>query len=245
MSTKIKPDNDLFQIDGTQLQLGEAVITSTGTAIDLPFGSTIDGTGFISSVQGIDDLEDVEITTPATGEILKYNGTNWVNEVGSGGAVDSVNGQTGVVTLDLNDLDDVTITTPSNGQVLKYNGTAWINGTDNTGGGGGSYDQSLNTTDSVTFDSVTVTNTLTVDSVVNSSTGTPTISSGNDLNLEAAGEVTVNAPFVLKSYTVAQLSSVFASTGAVAYITNESGGAVPAFYDGTNWRRFTDRAIVS
>lgn len=29
------------------------------------------------------------------------------------------------------------------------------------------------------------------------------------------------------------------------YVSNEAGGAVPAFSDGTNWRRVTDRAIVS
>jgi hypothetical protein len=29
------------------------------------------------------------------------------------------------------------------------------------------------------------------------------------------------------------------------YVSDEVGGAVPAFSDGTNWRRVTDRAIVS
>lgn len=29
------------------------------------------------------------------------------------------------------------------------------------------------------------------------------------------------------------------------YVSDESGGAQMAFSDGTNWRRFTDRAIVS
>ena len=33
--------------------------------------------------------------------------------------------------------------------------------------------------------------------------------------------------------------------GAVIYVSDESGGAVPAFSDGTNWRRVTDRAVVS
>jgi hypothetical protein len=33
--------------------------------------------------------------------------------------------------------------------------------------------------------------------------------------------------------------------GQMAYVTNEAGGAVPAFADGTNWRRVTDRAIVT
>lgn len=29
------------------------------------------------------------------------------------------------------------------------------------------------------------------------------------------------------------------------FVRDESGGAVPAFSDGTNWRRATDRAVVS
>lgn len=50
--------------------------------------------------------------------------------------------------------------------------------------------------------------------------------------------------FVLPSYTVSTLPSA-SIAGAMIYVSNESGGAVPAFSDGTNWRRVTDRAIVS
>jgi hypothetical protein len=50
--------------------------------------------------------------------------------------------------------------------------------------------------------------------------------------------------FVLPSYTVSTLPSA-AIAGAMIYVTNETGGAVPAFSDGTNWRRVTDRAIVT
>lgn len=48
----------------------------------------------------------------------------------------------------------------------------------------------------------------------------------------------------LNSYTVANLPSA-GTAGQMIYVTNESGGAVPAFSDGTNWRRVTDRAVVS
>lgn len=48
----------------------------------------------------------------------------------------------------------------------------------------------------------------------------------------------------LASYTVSTLPPV---TGPfrLIYVSNESGGAVPAFNDGANWRRVTDRAVVS
>jgi len=50
--------------------------------------------------------------------------------------------------------------------------------------------------------------------------------------------------FVLPSYTANALPSA-SIAGSMIYVTNETGGAVPAFADGTNWRRVTDRAIVS
>lgn len=49
----------------------------------------------------------------------------------------------------------------------------------------------------------------------------------------------------LPSYTVALLPDATTRTGMMIFVSNESGGAVPAFSDGTNWRRVTDRAIVS
>ena len=50
----------------------------------------------------------------------------------------------------------------------------------------------------------------------------------------------------LASFTVAGLpSSATTPVGAIVYVSNESGGAVVAFNDGTNFRRVTDRAVVS
>lgn len=48
----------------------------------------------------------------------------------------------------------------------------------------------------------------------------------------------------LESYTVATLPTA-ATAGGMIYVSDETGGAVPAFSDGTNWRRMTDRAVVS
>ena len=50
----------------------------------LPNGTDTQVTGV-----GIDDLNNVVLTSPASGEVLKYNGTNWVNgtdDAGSGGS---------------------------------------------------------------------------------------------------------------------------------------------------------------
>ncbi len=51
---------------------------------------------------------------------------------------------------------------------------------------------------------------------------------------------------VLPSKTVAELANISASpAGQFVFCSNESGGSIPAFSDGTNWRRVTDRAIVT
>lgn len=64
------------------------------------------------------------------------------------------------------------------------------------------------------------------------------------LNLEAATRVTLNAPLQLDSSTVAGVPSA-APAAQMLFITDETGGAVPAFSDGTDWRRVTDRAIIA
>lgn len=77
-----------------------------------------------------------------------------------------------------------------------------------------------------------------------------TIGASNLLTLN--GGLTANGNFIsggfLKSasYTVGTVPSASAAgAGAQIYVSDESGGAVPAFSDATNWRRVTDRAVIS
>ena len=56
------------------------------------------------------DLRDVVLTTVAEDDILRYDGTDWVNSE-----------------LSLNSLDAVTVTAPANNDIIKFNGTAWVN----------------------------------------------------------------------------------------------------------------------
>lgn len=55
----------------------------------------------------------------------------------------------------------------------------------------------------------------------------------------------VDGPVRVKSYTVATLPSAAAGAGQLIMVSDESGGPIPAFSDGTTWRRVTDRAVVS
>ncbi len=52
-------------------------------------------------------------------------------------------------------------------------------------------------------------------------------------------------PVVLPQHPKASLPSASANVAGMIYVPDDVGGAVPAFSDGTNWRRVTDRAIIS
>ena len=54
----------------------------------------------------------------------------------------------------------------------------------------------------------------------------------------------INPVLFLNQFTVSTLPSA-TTKGGFIYVTDESSGEIPAFSDGTNWRRVTDRAIVS
>ena len=132
------------------------------------------------------------------------------------------------------------------GQVLKFNGTTWTNDTDNSGIGSvswnsitgkpvfatvsttgnyndltnkptiPSFNQSLNTTNNVTFNSVTATS-IDVENLEFTGTGPIVISSGNDLKFISAGDITFNEE---------TLSNV-AFSGSYADLTNK-----PTLFDG-------------
>lgn len=59
------------------------------------------------------------------------------------------------------------------------------------------------------------------------------------------GSNRATAPLPLFISTVADLPNATLWEGSWIYVSDETGGAVPAFSDGTDWRRCTDRAVVS
>ena len=92
------------------------------------------------SVASIGLLNNVDLTSLTTGQILEFDGTNFVAiDTPSGGSapVDSVNGQTGVVSLASGDLTDVDTSTLSSGQILEFDGTNLVPIDTPSGGGGG------------------------------------------------------------------------------------------------------------
>jgi len=49
----------------------------------------------------------------------------------------------------------------------------------------------------------------------------------------------------LPSYEVAILPEPSDYLGGIVYCSDETGGSIPVFSDGTNWRRTSDRVIAS
>lgn len=78
-------------------------------------------TGSLSNLSG---LSDTNIITPANGQFLTFNGTDWVNST---------------ISYSLSDLNNIALTSPALNQVLTFNGTNWINKTPASSGGSSEY----------------------------------------------------------------------------------------------------------
>lgn len=87
-------------------------ITTSDNEFDTP---NLKGGGS-GSASAMSDLEDVQLTSLQTGQILKWNGSKWVNE--NGVEIDS-----------LGDINDVDLGTLTDGQVLAWDETnsKWVN----------------------------------------------------------------------------------------------------------------------
>lgn len=72
-----------------------------------------------------------------------------------------------------------------------------------------------------------------------------TSDSADDAYVRGDGTMPANGPIRLASYTVATVPTAADFPEGVIYVSDESGGAVIAFSDGSNWLRVTDRAVIS
>jgi hypothetical protein len=52
-------------------------------------------------------------------------------------------------------------------------------------------------------------------------------------------------PWQIPSFTVSGVPDATLFEGYIIYVSNESGGKTIAFSDGTNWRRTSDRNVIS
>jgi hypothetical protein len=110
--------------------------------------------------------------------------------------------------------------------------------------------QSISGADGIAYDPAT--GVASVDDTVVRTTGAQTLSGKTLASPEITGPLTVGGVTAitstgihqLRSYTVATVPSA-SPAGQMIYVTNASGGAIPAFSDGTSWRRVTDRSVIN
>ena len=101
---------DVDKIDGGTATNGYFLRVNTSANSGIQWDS-------VPIISYINDIGDVVISNAAAGEVLKFNGTTWINDADAEGTTIST----------LTDIGDVTITGNATGQFLKYNGNAWIN----------------------------------------------------------------------------------------------------------------------
>lgn len=139
---------------------------------------TVDAYGRVTagSQQDLDSLSDVTITTPVTGEVPYYNGTEWVNNLPKN-------------FISLNDLLGITVSNPQVGESLYYNGTQWINYGVPGGANGGGAAKRIWSNNIASSSGTTV---------ITPTTTPPSITAGTQL-----WSMTVNAPYsTLASYVI-------------------------------------------
>ncbi len=87
-----------------------------------------------SAISELNDIPGIEVSGASNGQLLSYNGSNWVNT----NNIISFNSRTGAVMPQSGDysiaqLAGVLLTSPSSGQILSYNGTNWVNSSSGAG----------------------------------------------------------------------------------------------------------------
>lgn len=132
---------------------------------------------------------------------------------------------------------DSALTTPVDGPDVYTSGGVLTRGS----GGTGTFDQDLNTTNSVIFDNVTTTGTVSATSFTNNSVGVPTVSSSTNLDLDATNLVRiVSSPLRLAQFTQAQRDLLTPGSGDLIYNSTSEKAEV---YQENSWQPVDNSAI--
>ncbi len=103
-----------------KIELDDLSVTTDGTPSGtggISYDNTTGELQFIPPSLSVNDLGDASISAVVSGQILRYNGTEWQN-------VDSA-----LVATDLDGLTDVSVSGAQNGEYLAFNGTSWQSST--------------------------------------------------------------------------------------------------------------------
>jgi len=237
--------DDLTDVNTIGVQIGD--VLSFDGAVWVPAA----GGGGGASTLGA--LTDVDLSIPPfDGDVLTYEATSmtWIPipPVGGSGSQNvfaniAVAGQTTVAADSTT--DTLTLVAGAGISITTDAGTDTITIT-NTGGGS-SFDQTLNTTDDVQFNSVTSTTSFTATEFVSSGAGVPTITSASNIVLDATNAVVIQgSPVRLSVYTTTEATALAGQAGDTIYVSDgDAGSPCLAVHDGTSWKRVSLGATIS
>ena len=228
-----------FNDDLSYLSGGDNVSLLTNDANYVASGDNVsvltNDAGYLTGITGesLGDLSDVTLTSASNGEVLKYNGSAWVDA--SVDYTEVTNTPTNVSTFtndagyltditgeSIGSLSDVTVTSAANGEVLKYNGSAWVNDTISAGGGYTFSAISSATTAQISYhyscDTSSAGFTLTLPALSGVTAGqeirVKLATAGNDLTIARTGSDTIDG---LTSFTLSTAKS------SITLVANTSG----------------------
>lgn len=120
------------------LGLGSAALTASGDYATAAQGAKADTALQNINSESVSDLSDVTITSAASGQVIRHNGSSFVNAqlayTDLSGVPTNVSDFTNdsafisdITSENIGDLSDVSISSASNKDALVYNGSAWVN----------------------------------------------------------------------------------------------------------------------
>jgi len=254
--------SEVFKVEGNEVLYSDNVKAKFGTGGDLEIyhdgtNSYIDdaGTGSIFLRSGTTYIQNAAGTKTAIATNSGGAQTFYHNNAAK--LETSATGITVTGTVNVNSEYSLPSADGSANQILVTDGSGTLSFATNNPTPAGSNTQiqfndagSLGAASNLTFTSSTDTMTVTNLDVLG------TFSHVEDYGLVSqATNVTIDMgiittddrmPTAHDSYTVTEAGSITGmSPGDMIFVSNETGGATMAFYDGTNWRRIQDRAVIS
>jgi hypothetical protein len=178
-------------LTGVSIDYTSSTITNKPT-IPTNNNELTNGAGFITGIttESINSLSDVNITSVANDQILKYDSatSKWINSVG-GSTIGNFTFSSSVI--DTDDSSGITITPAV-----------------------------TTSSDLTVQNDLVVQGSITADNIISTGTGVPTIESASSINLTASDRVTVTqSPINLASFTTTDRNGLTATNGDMIYNT--------------------------
>ena len=216
---------DSIEIDPTGATDGKVLKFNSSLGKFIPAEDSVATAGSLN----INDLADVDVSNLASGQILKYNGSAWINDTDNAG-----------ITINyLDDISDVNVSSKSTNDLLKWDGNSWTAVTPTKSMVG------LNNVDNTTDLNKPISNaTQTALNLKANSNISPTITLSGDLSgnvtLTNLGSATLTATISANSVALGSdttgdyVSSLISGNGIL--ISNNSGeGSTPTIAANTSY----------